>query len=181
MDEFGFLKPEICTLTNNCANKYGACFAYLMNTFDKDECANLDSDKNVCTVSDYIKVLFFGATKETYDRSRCGLKAISNILSDSGLPMTKIFQDIISSLKYLGYDYGFSIGGVPNDFRRFITTNQVTTKTFRYLIQRLYENTGKPVIIISHSFGNLVTLSNFIKFFLPFLFFPQLKIILFYY
>ena len=163
MDEFGFLKPEICTLTNNCANKYGACFAYLMNTFDKDECANLDSDKNVCTVSDYIKVLFFGATKETYDRSRCGLKAISNILSDSGLPMTKIFQDIISSLKYLGYDYGFSIGGVPNDFRRFITTNQVTTKTFRYLIQRLYENTGKPVIIISHSFGNLVTLSNLVS------------------
>ena len=34
---------------------------------------------------------------------------------------------------------------------------------FKSQINRLYKNTGKPVVIISHSFGTLVTLTNLLK------------------
>ena len=63
----------------------------------------------------------------------------------------------------LGYNYGFNLGAIPNDFRRFVSTNNFATKVFRYLIESFYENTGKPVIIIAHSFGNLITLNNLIS------------------
>ena len=163
MEEFGFLRPYACELLGYCRNLYGACFAYIMNIFDKDECAELDSNKNVCTVSDYVKVLFFGGTKGSFEESKCGLKAISNILPELPLPNTKIYGDIIDLLENLGYNSGFSLGGIPNDFRRFISTNQFSKKTFRYLIEYFYENTGKPVVIIAHSFGNLVALNYLVS------------------
>ena len=171
--EYGFSKPLFCNKYNDyydsplinstCQNLYSACFSYLMSIFNEDECAKLDNNKNVCTKSDYIKILFFGGTKDTYKKSQCGTRAVRKITSDFDIENTKVFEDIIDMLINLGYNYGFNLGAIPNDFRRFVSTNNFATKVFRYLIESFYENTGKPVIIIAHSFGNLITLNNLIS------------------
>ena len=66
----------------------------------------------------------------------------------------------METLTQYGYQPGFSLAGVPNDFRQFISTNTFANKTLNHLINTMYENTGKRVIIIAHSFGNLVTLNT---------------------
>ena len=58
---------------------------------------------------------------------------------------------------------GFSLGALPNDFRRYLATNNFATKVFESQIERLYKNTGKPVVIVAHSFGTLLTLTNLLK------------------
>ena len=162
--EFGFIKhTPLCKFSSSsCQNLYGACFSYLMNTFDKDECAKLDENKSVCTISDYIKILFYGGTNNTYESSQCGTRAVRKIISNIDFSGSKVFDDIIDLFINLGYDYGFSLGAIPNDFRRF-ATNELSSKIFRYLIESFYNNTGKPVIIIAHSFGNLITLNNLVN------------------
>ena len=42
-------------------------------------------------------------------------------------------------------------------------TNNFATEVFKNQINRLYNNTGKPVVIISHSYGTLLTLTNLLK------------------
>ena len=55
------------------------------------------------------------------------------------------------------------MGGLPNDFRRYLATNNFASKVFEYQINNLYENTGKPVVIIAHSYGALLALTNLLK------------------
>ena len=52
---------------------------------------------------------------------------------------------------------------MPNDYRRYLATNNFASKVFISQINRLYKNTGKPVIIIAHSYGTLLTLTNLLK------------------
>ena len=134
-----------------------------MNTFTSDECAKYSSGQSVCTKSDYIKILFDGGTKNSYSYSKCGLHAVTNILSDIDFETSRIFGDIINLFKKIGYDSGFSLGAIPNDFRKFVATNEFATNAFRYLVESFYNNTGKKVIIIAHSFGNLITLHNLVS------------------
>ena len=72
---------------------------------------------------------------------------------------TKVFADLVEKLEDNGYQKGFSLSAVPNDFRTFISKNEFAQKSLEYHIERMYELTGKPVVIIAHSFGNLVTLN----------------------
>ncbi len=151
---------------SNCQNLYSACFSFLMGVYNKyEDCANLETNKHICTKSDYIKITFFGGTKKSYNESECGINAIRNIFDKSmgDAPQTKVFGDIVNYLLDLGYSFGFSLGGVPNDFRKFISTNYISTNILRYLIDSFYNNTGKKVIIIGHSFGNLVALNNLVS------------------
>ena len=55
------------------------------------------------------------------------------------------------------------MGAVPNDYRRYLSTNNFATEAFKYQVNSLYENTGKPVVIIAHSYGTLLTLTNLLK------------------
>ena len=55
------------------------------------------------------------------------------------------------------------MGALPNDYRRYLATNNFATNVFKSQINRLYANTGKPVIIIAHSYGTLLTLTNLLK------------------
>ena len=156
---FGFLKSP------NDLNLYNACFSYFMTIFNDDECP---AKKNICTKSDYIKVMFYGGTNDTIYNSKCGLEAsrdvlmthetMSNLIRDS-----KVYGDIIDLFINMGYEPGFSLGGIPNDFRKFVATNNFSTNVFRYLVDSFYNNTGKKVIIIAHSFGNLVALNNLVS------------------
>lgn len=167
--QFGFIKPINCkdnkddANTITCQNIYNACFSFFMNTFNRDECAKYSSGKSVCTKSDYIKILFDGGTEYSHSWSKCGIHAVKNILSDWDIETSRIFGDIINLFENLGYNNGFSLGAIPNDFRKFVATNEFATNAFRYLIESFYKNTGKKVIIIAHSFGNLITLHNLVS------------------
>ena len=156
---FGFFK------SGNDANLYSACFSYFMTIFNEDECP---SKENICTKSDYIKVMFYGGTNDTLYRSKCGTEASRDVLLTNDfisklIGKSKVYGDIIDQLIYSGYDFGFSLGGIPNDFRKFVATNTFATDVFRFLVESFYNNTGKPVILIAHSFGNLITLHNLVS------------------
>ena len=45
----------------------------------------------------------------------------------------------------------------------FLPTNNFVTKVFKSQINRLYKNTGKPFVIVAHSYGTLLTLTNLLK------------------
>ena len=75
---------------------------------------------------------------------------------------TRVFGDMIKNLTSMGYKEGFSLGSIPYDFRRFVATNEFVTKDFRFQIENLYNITGKKEIIVTHSFGTLITLNNLI-------------------
>ena len=141
-------------------NKYNACFSYLINFFNEEK----DCASNSCSISVYIKITFDGGTKKTYKDSKCGTTAIKNV---GNLPQllhyyTDVYAKVLDLFEDIGYSYGFSLGGIPNDFRKF-ATNELSKKKFRFLVESLYENTGKPVIIVAHSYGNLVILNNLVS------------------
>ena len=62
-----------------------------------------------------------------------------------------------------GYSEGFSLAGLPNDYRRYLATNNFATQVFKKQIERLYSNTGKPVVVVAHSYGTLLALSNLLR------------------
>ena len=135
-----------------------------MTIFKEDECP---SKSYICTKSEYIKVTFDGGTNDTLQDSKCGTDASRDVFLTSEfisnyIGTSKVYGDVIDLFKNIGYDYGFSFGGIPNDFRKFVATNTFATNTFRYLIESFYNNTGKRVILIAHSFGNLIALNNLV-------------------
>ena len=154
--------------------KYGACLGHIANYFqNENECPKV-GNKSICFYSKYVKVGYYGGTNNTLNKSRCGIEGISNVLQteslffDSAISSTiaKVadsFNTISQNLIDKGYKEGFSLGAVPNDFRRYLATNNFATEVFKYQINRLYENTGKPVVIIAHSYGTLLTLTNLLK------------------
>ena len=70
---------------------------------------------------------------------------------------------MIQHYRNMGYRDGFSAGGVPIDYRRYIHSNKFFENSLIYQINRLYRNTGKPVVIISHSLGGLFVLANLLR------------------
>ena len=157
-------------------NKYSACLGYFLTFFNtKDACApdtDEGPDKYVCNYSKNIKIGYYGITKKTKSKGKCGLNAIQNVLMLSLLPdlekklntgLIKSYGTIIEKLEEKGYKAGFSLGGIPNDYRRFLATNTFTTNAIRYQIENLYKNTGKSVVVIGHSYGTLTMLSNLVQ------------------
>lgn len=151
--------------TWNWDNLYGACLGFFFRIFnDENECPVIpSSNKKICGYSNSITISYQGGFYDDYkEDSECGLKAISNIMSSTfiwDIDATNIFGKLINGLTDMGYVKGFSLTGIPYDFRRFISTNEYARKVLKYHIETLYDNTGKPVIIIAHSFGNLITLN----------------------
>ena len=149
-------------------NKYSACFGYFMKFFNKkNECPD-----DVCYYNDAVRVSYFGGTTNTVSDAKCGLKAVQNVLyTGKWLPealvnsmsgSAGVFYTMIKRYHKMGYREGFSYGAIPTDYRRFISTNTFVTKAFEYQINQLYENTGKKVVILAHSFGTIATLNQLI-------------------
>lgn len=161
-------------LVETDGNKYSSCLGYFFQYYNsKDECPKTDSGDYVCNYSDNIRITFRGGTEKSKKDSDCGLGAIDNIihtgnpLFDAGAhaaaPVAKVFHEAISKLKKMGYHEGFSLAGIPQDYRRFASTNPFAVKAFEYQINQLYANTGKPVVIVGHSYGTLLTLAQLLK------------------
>ena len=152
-------------------DKYSSCLAFIMNFFQNpNECPTVNN-KNLCYYSKYIKVGYYGCSTDTLEDSRCGIEGVQNIIQTGSLTVddfinfgaAKSFKGIAKALIKRGYKEGFSLGAVPNDYRRFLATNNFATQVFEKQINRLYLNTGKPVVIVAHSYGTLLTLTNLIK------------------
>ena len=70
---------------------------------------------------------------------------------------------LIDRLEKKGYRAGFSLSGIPNDYRYFLANNKFTMDAFRYQVQKLFENTGKKVVLIGHSYGTITIYNNLIR------------------
>ena len=154
-------------------NRHSACLGYFMTIFNnKEECPIIDGErgeKRICGHSENIKISFEGGFYSEKENSECGVKAVENILYSNtiikkgGEEKTNVFGPFVSKLEEIGYEKGFSLAAVPNDFRLFISTNKFAFNALKYHIEHMYEITGKPVVIIAHSFGNLITLNTLKK------------------
>ena len=155
-------------------NEYGACLGHIASYFQNEQECPKVQNKSTCFYSKYVKVGYYGGTTDTIKESRCGIEGISNVvqtgdllfdalLSESFVKVAGSFYSISKKLIKVGYSEGFSLVAVPNDYRRYLATNNFASEVFKYQINKLYENTGKPVIIVAHSYGTLITLTNLIK------------------
>ena len=159
------------TILGSQQDKYSSCLGFMMNFFqNENECPKVDG-RNICYYSKYITVGFFGGSPETEQKGRCGVEGIQNIIQTGystldqlvNFGASKTFGTLAKSLIKRGYQEGFSLGGLPNDFRRYLATNNFATQVFKDQINRLYSNTGKPVVVVAHSYGSLLTLTNLLK------------------
>ena len=71
---------------------------------------------------------------------------------------------MIQDYRKMGIKDGFSSTGASFDYRRYIHYFKSFETSFEYEINRLYRNTGKPVIIITHSLGGLLVYNELLKF-----------------
>lgn len=158
-------------------NRYAGCLGFFMTMFDnEEECPTLKNGKKVCGHSHNIKITYDGGFQESKSQADCGVKAVENVLTSplQNFPekfwkeSSNVFGDLADALVERGYTKGFSLAAIPNDFRRFISTNDFGYESLKYHVENMYNITGKKVIIIAHSFGNLVTLNGLTMF-------PELK------
>ena len=161
-----FDSPFQIRVTEN-VNKYTACQGFFYSFYNsRNECP-----ENNCEYSDGVRISYYGGTKKTKSESRCGIKAEEDIIYASKLLPAFItnrltsanFYVMIQDYRKMGMKDGFSAGGVSFDYRRYIRNNKFFDSSFEYQINRLYRNTGKPVVIITHSFGGLHVLNKLIK------------------
>ena len=161
-----FDSPFQIRVTEN-VNKYTACQGYFYSFYNsRTECP-----EGNCEYSDGIRISFYGGTKKTKHDSKCGIKALEDIIYASNfLPafitnrLTEAnFYVMIQNYRKMGYTDGFSAAGISFDYRRYINTFKFFQNSLEYEINRLYRNTGKPVVIISHSLGGLLAYNEFLK------------------
>ena len=150
-------------------NKYSACLGFLMTFLNhKNDCPVLEeTNENICRYSPYYKITYYGGSENTKNESKCGLGSVELLVQATYKPWNtyinqaaaKGFHEMIQKLHASGYREGFSFAGSPYDYREFLATNKFAEDSFRYNIERLYNQTGKPIIIAAHSYGNLMTLN----------------------
>ena len=152
---------------------YGSCLGLIATYYqNENECPKFNG-KSICRHSKYIKVGYYGGTTNTLKNSRCGVEGVTNVIQTGDLLVDAVLNSVVGvsgsfnliskNLIKRGYKEGFSLGAIPNDYRRYLYTNNFATKVFESQINRLYQNTGKPVVIIAHSYGTLLTLTNLLK------------------
>ena len=168
------IKYENLKITWDRNNRYGACLGFFLTIFNnKDECPVINETKEgdteekitrICGHSQNIQISYGGGFINKDTNSSCGVSAVENVLySFVNSEKANVFKHMTDYLVLQGYEKGFSLAAIPNDFRKFINTNTFVHDALKYHVDRMYELTGKPVIIIAHSFGNLVTLDALTK------------------
>ena len=168
---FAALLDKSFSLLGSKNDKYSSCLAYFMNYFQNENECPLLNNKSLCKKSPYIKVGFYGGTTKTESKGKCGIEGVQNIIQTGILAIDNIinigaaksFKSVSKKLIKMGYQEGFSLAGLANDYRRYLATNKFAENVFRSQIERLYKNTGKPVVIVAHSYGTLLTLTNLVN------------------
>ena len=155
------------------ANKYSACTGYFLTFFNsKKACSSYDEDKDdyTCNYSENIRIVYYGGITESKSERKCGLNAVKNVVmvpsfleEQANTGMFKSYGPLIDRLEKQGYKAGFSLAAIPNDYREFLANNNFTINAFRYQVEKLYENTGKKVVLIGHSHGTNTFYSNLMR------------------
>lgn len=132
------------------------CFGNLIR-FEYNRSAETIPDKYQAPKG--INVTWYGNTPGTLSDSDSGFNAVMDLLP---LPFqtstTRDFSYMVSYLLSMGYQKGLSMFTIPFDFRLTHLANQASyslERTIRYA----YALTGKKVVIVAHSLGNLNTLA----------------------
>ena len=106
-----------------------------------------------------IRITPEGYTPETVYDSKCGMKAIEDLLQ--GVPNPEgpsYFQLISRKLEEMGYINGLTMQAIPYDFRLSAGFDQASIH-LSGVLKSLKEFANKKVVIIAHSMGNLKTAS----------------------
>ena len=158
-------------------NKNNECFGYFMKFYNTNtSCKEGPNAENKCKYSDYVRMVPKGIDKKDANEDsdfmqrsmafKCGSNAINNILGFSYYleqtvnkfsTVTQGFLKLEKKLTVMGYEPGFSHISLPYDFREAQCNNLHFNKLFEESINALYANTGRKVIIVAHSYGNLNT------------------------
>ena len=161
-----FDSPFQIRVTDNI-NKFTACQGYIYSFYNsRTECP-----EGNCEYSDGVRISYYGGTKKTKSESKCGIKALEDIIYASDFLPSFITNKLteanlyvmIQDYRKMGYKDGFSAAGISFDYRRYISTFKYFQNSFEYTINRLYRNTGKPVFIITHSLGGLLAYNELLK------------------
>ena len=161
-----FDSPFQIRVTDNI-NKFTACQGYIYSFYNsRTECP-----EGNCEYSDGVRISYYGGTKKTKSESKCGIKALEDIIYASDFLPSFITNKLteanlyvmIQDYRKMGYKDGFSAAGISFDYRRYISTFKYFQNSFEYTINRLYRNTGKPVVIITHSLGGLLAYNELLK------------------
>ena len=154
-------------------NKYSACTGFFLTFFNsKKACSPYDEDKDdyTCNYSENIKVVYYGAITDSKSYRKCGLNAVQNVImvpepfeKEVNRDMLRSYGPLIDRLEKQGYKPGFSLAAIPNDYRQFLANNKFTINAFRYQVEKLYENTGKKVVLIGHSHGTITFYNSLVR------------------
>ena len=161
-----FNSPFQIRVTDNI-NKFTACQAYFFNFYNsRNECP-----EGNCDYSDGVRISFYGGTNKTKSDSKCGIKSQEDLIYSGEFIPDSIVNQLTSQNGYLmiqnlrkwGYKDGFSEAGISYDYRRYVHSYKFFETALEYEINRLYRNTGKPVVIITTSHGGSFVLNELIK------------------
>eukprot|EP00331_Platyophrya_macrostoma_P032674 CAMPEP_0176457938 /NCGR_PEP_ID=MMETSP0127-20121128/32266_1 /TAXON_ID=938130 /ORGANISM="Platyophrya macrostoma, Strain WH" /LENGTH=658 /DNA_ID=CAMNT_0017848353 /DNA_START=140 /DNA_END=2116 /DNA_ORIENTATION=- len=158
--EYGIWIPSIFSPVSILRTTNNTCFGRLVGLhYD----ANKSEIHERYVEIEGLRVTWYGNTTGTYDIADGGFNAIGNILP---LPVqiseSKGFNGLSTYLTKLGYQKGLSLFAVPYDFRLTYKANSVPY-TLERTIRYAYELTGKKVVIVAHSLGNLNTLPTLLN------------------
>ena len=149
-------KLSVVKFPNSYTNN--ECFAFLMRYSNY-------SDDPVLLKTVYSNYLVYVGPYFEKKDIKCGYSAINNlIISKNMFDSSKGFIDIYNELLKKGYEEGFSMAALPYDFKEsHCSINTAFENLFYNLVKSLYDNTGKKVVIIAHSYGNLNVLNQLNK------------------
>lgn len=161
------------------SNLFNSCYGYFLRFYNRqksclakkevsdetDTTNNTNTEKdtfNPCKYSEFIRLVPFGLAKNDGDEAfNCGFNAVNNFHNAKGiidlvsLEATKGFQGIFKKLKEMGYREGFSMAAIPYEFKEAFCQNDYFKDTLKQVVNYLFKLTGKKVIVIAHSYGNL--------------------------
>eukprot|EP00742_Colponemidia_sp_Colp-10_P005527 GILJ01005905.1.p1 GENE.GILJ01005905.1~~GILJ01005905.1.p1 ORF type:complete len:710 (+),score=79.17 GILJ01005905.1:45-2132(+) len=112
-----------------------------------------------------VRISWYGDTRQTKKYDEAGLGGIQHVAPDE-IPQQieflarnfRSFQYFSEALLAEGHVAGYTIGGMPYDWRLPVYATGVEKRLPR-LIEDLHRSTGKRVVIIAHSMGNLNVLN----------------------
>lgn len=103
------------------------------------------------------RVKVFGQTPETKKDADCSDGANKNLLGklmSSIKKKTRYLGFLFDKLKRMGYVAGLTYKNLPYDFRLSYRENQINT-LFKPSLETIYKLTGKKVVLLGHSLGNV--------------------------
>lgn len=123
------------------------CFSAVFG-FDTSKAA-----QGILTQKRGLKVMVEGTTPETrtFAKSKCASKSVENLGLEDFAP--RMYLDLRLVFENAGYKCGVNLQALPYDFRLAYQENELNAR-FPGVIQEMYTNLGKKVVVIAHSFGN---------------------------